>query len=186
MISPYIANIIADMAADIDEEYMFVIRHVTRNWDKFVKWPSVQNLYFPAIHRMKATESYPSTIYDEHLTKMQERNIKSRKWTNDPAAIAYQLSSDVYPKRQKKASIHWHVRHIYDGQFPWTSNKVTLHAVKSGDHFTHSAGLVAIHPIADALADEFGYFAWLLRAEAYERFGYDPDNIFSSSVYNPL
>ncbi len=53
---------------------MFVIRHVTRNWDKFVKWPSVQNLYFPAIHRMKATESYPSTIYDEHLTKMQERN----------------------------------------------------------------------------------------------------------------
>ncbi len=37
MISPYIANIIADMAADIDEEYMFVIRHVTRNWDKFVK-----------------------------------------------------------------------------------------------------------------------------------------------------
>ncbi len=91
MISPYIANIIADMAADIDKEYMFVIRHVTRNWDKFVKWPSVQNLYFPAIHRMKVTESYPSTIYDEHLTKMQERNIKSRKWTNDPAAIAYQL-----------------------------------------------------------------------------------------------
>ncbi|WP_288428627.1 hypothetical protein [uncultured Spirosoma sp.] len=178
MISPYIANIIADMAADIDEEYMFVIRHVTRNWDKFVKWPSVQNLYFPAIHRRKKEESYPFTIYDGHLTEMQKRNIKVRKLTNDPATIAYQLSSDVYPKRQKKASIHWHVHHIYDGQFPWTSNKVTLHAVKSGDHFTHSAGLVAIHPIADALADEFGYFAWLLRAKAYERFGYDPDNVF--------
>ena len=26
-------------------------------------------------------------------------------------------------------------------------------------HFTESAGLVAVHPVADALADEFGVFA---------------------------
>ena len=29
-----------------------------------------------------------------------------------------------------------------------------MHAVKERDHFTHSAGLVAVHPVADALADD--------------------------------
>jgi hypothetical protein len=38
---------------------------------------------------------------------------------------------------------------------------------------------VAIHPIADALFDEFPVFAWFLRAHAYLRFGYDPDRVFS-------
>lgn len=42
-----------------------------------------------------------------------------------------------------------------------------------------SAGLVAIHPMADVLADEFGVFAWRLRAEAFRRFGYDPEGAFS-------
>lgn len=46
--------------------------------------------------------------------------------------------------------------------------------------FTQSAGLVAIHPIADALADEFAIFAWRLRAESFLRFGYDPEGVFSA------
>ena len=44
--------------------------------------------------------------------------------------------------------------------------------------FTEAAGLVAIHPLADALADEVPYFAWLLRFEAYQRYGFDPDGVF--------
>jgi hypothetical protein len=47
--------------------------------------------------------------------------------------------------------------------------------------FTHSAGLVAVHPLADALADEVPYFAWLLRSEAFRRFRFDPDGVFASS-----
>jgi len=46
-------------------------------------------------------------------------------------------------------------------------------------HFSQSAGLIAVHPIADGLADEFPFFAWLLRAESFNRFGYDPDGVFS-------
>ncbi len=49
-----------------------------------------------------------------------------------------------------------------------------------GDDFTEAAGLVAIHPVADALADDLAYCAWLLRHEAYLRFGFDPDRVFGT------
>jgi len=42
-----------------------------------------------------------------------------------------------------------------------------------------SAGVVAVHPVADALVDEFPLFTWLLWARAYQKFGYDPDGAFS-------
>lgn len=56
----------------------------------------------------------------------------------------------------------WHIDHIYNGKFPWFTKASSLHAVKNGDHFTQSAGLVAIHPLAEALKDEYFYSAWLL------------------------
>jgi hypothetical protein len=62
-------------------------------------------------------------------------------------------------------------------------NEAPTHVLTVVDHeplFTHSAGLVAVHPTA-ALADEVGYFAWLLRREAYDRFQFDPDQVFGSS-----
>ena len=33
-----------------------------------------------------------------------------------------------------------------------------------------------------ALKDEYSYFAWLLRYEAFLRFGYDPEAVFSEKV----
>ncbi len=47
---------------------------------------------------------------------------------------------------------------------------------------TQAAGLVAIHPVAEALKDEYSCFAWLLRREAFLRFGYDPDMVFCGAV----
>lgn len=44
------------------------------------------------------------------------------------------------------------------------------------------AGLVAIHPVAEALKDEHSRFAWLLRREVFLRFGYDPDGVFCGAV----
>lgn len=173
MISPSTADIIADMAADIDEEYMIVIRHVIRNWDKFVEWPTSGTLFLPDVDRSVKYHTYSYEL----ILNLKAKKIAIDTRSNGPAIIAYQHADGKRPYR-RKANRQWSVHHIYDGQFPWPSSKTTLHAVKSGDHFTHSAGLVAIHPIADALADEFGYFAWLLRAEAYHRFGYDPDNVF--------
>jgi hypothetical protein len=57
-----------------------------------------------------------------------------------------------------------------------------MHATKDCNHFTQSAGLIAAYPVADALSDEFPFFAWLLRAKAYIRFGYDPDRAFCSEI----
>lgn len=56
---------------------------------------------------------------------------------------------------------------------------MSLRARDDGRHFTQSAGLVAIHPVADALADEIAIFAWRLRAESFVRFGYDPEGAFT-------
>ena len=45
------------------------------------------------------------------------------------------------------------MHHIYDGKFPAPGHRKTAHAVKDQHLFTHSAGLVAVHPLADALAE---------------------------------
>lgn len=60
---------------------------------------------------------------------------------------------------RRDSNNEWTIHHIYDGKFPLAIAKPSLRAVNHGDHFTQSAGLVAIHPIADALADEYFYFA---------------------------
>ena len=93
--------------------------------------------------------------------------------------MAFLLADGIRP--QRKGSIHeWPIHHIYDGNFPFKEE--TLYAVNDEKHFTQSAGLVAIHPVAHALADECAYFSWLLRKTAFDKFGYDPDNIFSERI----
>lgn len=91
--------------------------------------------------------------------------------------MAFLVAGGERPKRANGKG--WAVHHIYEGQFPLRPDGFTSHAVKSPELFTESAGLVAIHPIADALADEFAAFAWMLREEAFQRFGFDPDGVFS-------
>jgi len=36
-----------------------------------------------------------------------------------------------------------------------------------------------VHPFAEAPEDEYFYVAWRLRHEAFLRFAYDPDGVFS-------
>lgn len=48
-------------------------------------------------------------------------------------------------------------------------------------HFTQSGGLIAIHPIVDALAGEFAVFASRLRTESFVQFGHDPKTAFSTA-----
>lgn len=42
---------------------------------------------------------------------------------------------------------------------------------------------VATDPIADQMCDEYPVFAWLLRAIAFQRFGYDPDEVFAAGPH---
>ena len=73
------------------------------------------------------------------------------------------------------------MHHLYSGKFPLPIQVGTTHAAKGPTHFTQSAGLVAVHPVADSLCDESPALTWLLRAESFRRFGYDPDGAFSSA-----
>ena len=61
---------------------------------------------------------------------------------------------------------------------------MSFKAVTYGKHFTQSAGLVAVHPVAHALCSEYSEVAWLLRNIAYLKFGYDPDGVLSRGRIN--
>jgi hypothetical protein len=71
----------------------------------------------------------------------------------------------------------WHFHHIYDGTSPLGRGKKTLSARHHGLHFTQTAGMVAIHPIVEALYDYFPCIKRTLRARSFKKFEYDPDGI---------
>ena len=143
--------------------------------ESFIKWPKFSRLLLPGIIRPKSGfHNYPIEITKE----LKAKRIAVDRRTNGPAIMSYLLAGGERPKR-REGNHEWTIHHIYDGKFPIKQGYETLRAVTEGEHFTQSAGLVAIHPIAEALADEYFFFAWQLRWEAYKRFGYDPQNIFN-------
>jgi hypothetical protein len=75
----------------------------------------------------------------------------------------------------------WPIHHIYDGTGTVDGIPPAIpHAVCDGRYFTHSAGLVAAHPVAHHFAHESTLLKWLLRREGYLRFGFAmiPNEIF--------
>lgn len=149
-------------------------------WDhrlEFVKWPNKAILLWDGCVRIRY-HKYP----DEIKRKLKSKGIRIDSRSNGPAIMSFLFAGGRRPKRASNARQEWHIHHIYDGKFPWENERETLHAVQNSRHFTQSAGLVAIHPIAEALADEYFYFAWLLRYESYLRFSYDPNGVFCRKI----
>jgi hypothetical protein len=141
---------------------------VVSHLDEFVKWPKEAVLLWNGCSR-DGYHTYPNEI----LNLLRERGIYRRGWSNDPAIHAFLLAGGERPRRKHKG-YGWNIHHLYFGVGE------CLHAVKDGKHFTQSAGVVAVHPIADVLCEEDSDFTALLREESFKRFGYDPDGIFSS------
>jgi hypothetical protein len=113
----------------------------------------------------------------EQLTQIKAARIRPDTRSNGTAIMAYALAGGRRPGRASGRE-QWCIHHIYDGRYPAPEAASCTRAVTHGAYFTEAAGLVAIHPVADALADELAYFAWLLRHEAFCRFGFDPDGVF--------
>jgi hypothetical protein len=164
-----------DEAASIpDEAHRRVILDVGRNLDSFVKWPIRAELLWEGCDRTAGYHRFPDSL----KLLFKEREFKGDTRSNGPAIAAFRTADGHRPTRVSGEG--WHIHHIYDGKFPYPGNeRASLRARDDGRSFTQSAGLVAIHPIADALADEFALFAWRLRAESFRRFGYDPEGVFS-------
>jgi hypothetical protein len=156
------------------ESHRRVILEVSRYLDDFAKWPERAELLWQGCDRTVHYHKYPDSL----KRLFSERNFKGDTRSNGPAIAAFSAAGGHRPMRASGKG--WHIHHIYDGQFPYGGHQVvSLRARDHGLHFTQSAGLVAIHPVAHALADEFAIFAWRLRAESFVRFGYDPEGAFT-------
>ena len=156
-----------------------VVQTVCQHLDDFVQFPQRAVLLWEGCDRIapegkrQKYHSYPESI--RQLAKPTRVQLDSRP--NGPAIAAYLIADGKRPIRTGSAN-SWSIHHLYSGKFPYFDTAETLHAQKHQWHFTQSAGLVAAHPIADAICDEFPCFTWFLRAEAFRRFGYDPDGVF--------
>ncbi len=150
-----------------------ITERVWKQRDLFILWPNHRLLFMPGTVR----HNHHSYTEDQKV-RLRAAGVVPDRRSNGPAIVAYLLAGGERPKRINGRH-GWSIHHIYDGKFPAIGKEKTFHAVKDGKLFTEAAGLVAIHPIADALADEVPYFAWLLRHTAFEKFGFDPDNVFS-------
>lgn len=152
-----------------------IINEVWEHRTEFIQWPTKARLLWPGCVRVRY-----HTIPDEIKKEARSKAIQIDSRSNGPAIMSFLLASGKRPTRSNNQG--WHIDHIYNGKFPWTTGGKSLHAVKDGNHFTQSAGLVATHPIAEALADEYFYFAWLLRHESFLRFNYDPNMVFCEKI----
>ncbi len=155
-----------------------VISHVIVNLDSLVKFPKRAELLWRGCDRTEKYHKYPNEL----KVAAKSRNVDLNDGrANGPAIGAFLVAGGERPDRYGSHN-QWTIHHIYSSKFPYPNKKSSLHAIKDGTHFTQSAGLVAAHPIADAMCDEFPEFAWFLRAHAFKRFGYDPDQVFSTLI----
>lgn len=149
---------------------------IASDLDSWVKFPVDSVLLWPGCNRDQKQHQWP-----RHLTyKLKKSGIAPYNRANGPALSSYLFAGGERPLRTDDSG--WSVHHLYSGKFPHPGKTETLHAVKNGSHFTMSAGLVAVHPIADAMADEYACFSWYLRAKAFQLFDYDPDQVFQTEV----
>jgi hypothetical protein len=157
-----------------------VLGNAFTHLSEFVIWPKQALLLWAGCDRkLRKGDSHLYHAYPEEIrerAKKHELVLDSR--SNGPAIAAFELAGGKRPPRFGSLN-KWTIHHIYSGKFPYVGKNDTTHATKECNHFTQSAGLVAIHPVADALADEFPFFAWLLRAASFAEFHYDPDGVFS-------
>jgi hypothetical protein len=128
--------------------------------EQFFQWPQLGELLWPGCVR---TQNDGEHNFPEKLVVHLERlGIKPDTRTNGPAINSFEAAGG---KRPTWGNEGWPVHHVFYG-------------ADDGDLFTHSAGLVAAHPVAHHLAHHSGLLKWFLRREAFMRFGFDPERNF--------
>lgn len=93
-----------------------------------------------------------------------------------PEEVAFTLAGGSLQSSEDES--HWRLRHLYDGKHAFEGRAHTLNSYEDGDHFTESAGLVAVRSACDDNLGQYGCVAKTLRWCAFENFGYDPDRYF--------
>jgi hypothetical protein len=128
--------------------------------EQFFQWPQLGTLFWPGCVRAQNDGEH---IFPPELVLQLERlGLEPDTRTNGPAINSFQAAGG---KRPTWGNQGWPIHHVFNG-------------ADDGNLFTHSAGLVATHPIAHHLAHQSGLLKWLLRREAFLRFGFDPKGDF--------
>src|SRR5882724_202675 len=137
---------------------------------QFFQWPQVGVLLWPGCVRTQndGEHNYP----EEVMLYLGRLGLKSDTRTNGPAILSFLAAGG---KRPNWGNEGWPIHHIFDG------TDGSPHAIRDGNLFTHSAGLVAAHPIAHHLAHQSALLKWLLWREAFLRFGFDPIGVFKDA-----
>lgn len=169
-----------EVASLINQEDRILIEPVIPNILRMVRFAERSILLWPACDRLRPPDRKQRVHkYPDHLKeRLKAKGVTMDTRSNGPAIAAFLFAGGERPTRSGSTN-GWSIHHLYSGKFPYIGRNETLHAVKHGDHFTQSAGLVAVHPILDAVCDEYACITWYLRARAFERFQYDPDQVFS-------
>jgi hypothetical protein len=168
---------------DSDNPLNRIANEVWSSKADFVRWPRRSLLFWTGLVRHadgRRKDCYKYSPKQKALLKRAGLEADARN--NGPAILAFRLAGGERPVRRDFPRHHWSIHHIYDGRFPAAEGDTVLHATRVGNHFTQSAGLVALHPLADGLVGDCKYFAWLLRHEAFLRFDYDPDGILKKAT----
>lgn len=169
-----------EIEAGLSNEERGIIEPFVPNLLTMVRFAERAHLLWPGCNRIpEPGASQRIHRYVEPLkSELKSKYIDMDTRSNGPAIAAFLYAGGERPERIGSRN-RWSIHHLYSGKFPYVDRTETLHAVKDGEHFTNSAGLIAVHPILDAICDEYPCIAWYLRARAFERFGYDPDSVFS-------
>ena len=159
------------------EHELHIADFVWKQRKLFIRWPLRSLLLVDdCVRPGNRFHTYPASV----IRSLRNIGIRVDSRSNGPAVMAYLLAGGERPSRN--GNYAWTIHHIYDRRFPFPDRDTTVHAASTGSLFTEAAGLVAIHPVADSLASEVPYFAWLLRFEAFKRFRFDPDGVFTSDL----
>jgi|ERR1039458_8966447 hypothetical protein len=148
--------------------------------DSWFRWPTesaVLQRGWTRDRNVSRIDCYPYEA--ELIRRLKQKNLKPDGRNNGPAILSFLMAGGERPVSGDEG---WPIHHIYDGLsfIPYTQRRI-LHAVQDGEHFTHSGGLVALHPAAHFVAHQSELLAWLLRWEAFRRLKYDPNKIFSQA-----
>jgi hypothetical protein len=144
----------------------------------YFEWPRTGMLLWPGCVRPDVDEGDEPHHYPEELEKWLHRcGLHADRRSNGPAIMAFLATGG---RRPIWGSEGWPIHHIYDGTGALPGGPQDIpHAVHDGRYFTQSAGLVAAHPVAQDLAHRSDLLKWLLRREAFLRFGFDPCGAFA-------
>jgi len=168
----------------VRETERLILTAVVDDLKSFVRWPAKAILLCPGWDRKPSPGAKMKYFqYLPHIQKMAKETAKPFALDgrpNGPAIASFLIAGGERPQRFGSSN-GWSIHHLYSSKFPYIDRDKSLHATKEGLHFTQSAGLVAVHPVADAMVDEYPCFTWLLRALAFRRFGYDPDKVFANT-----